>query len=214
MRSLILCVSVVFVSTFMGGAGCRSLHADIIVEVDSKSFTVGGSGTVDVWVYSNDGDINVSGFDFDFDIIDNPNNVLSLEFDAIQFLTEAEDSDYIFFGAAGPLHFLGDTGFELVGGDLDLGANGFSTVGSDRKLIAQLDLTHLLPDGTLPSLALGDVFTISPNFADDFFVFYDEFGDPDAIGINQTLSSGGTITMSAAVPEPGTFASSCPFCAA
>lgn len=205
MRSRILCSCFALISAFAAGTECQTLHADIIVEVDGTQVTVDGLGTVDVWVYSNSGDVNVSAFGFDFDIVANPANVGSLSFSHPQSLTETADPDYIFFGEADPFHTLGDSALELEGSDFNTGVNGFSTVGSARKLLARLDVFHSLPFGTDPSLALGDVFTVSPNFTDGFFEFLDEFGDPDTIDINETLSSSGTITTSAAVPEPGTF---------
>ncbi len=207
MRSLIFCVSFALVSAFMAGPGCQTLHADIIVEVDSKSFTVGGSGTVDVWVYSNDGDVNISGFGFDFLIDSGVTNVGSFVFIDVQVPNEAANPDYIFFGEGDPFAVPGDPAIEIQGGDLNLGADGFATLGADRRLLVQLDVKHVLPDGTDSALALGDIFTINPNFAGGFFEFLNELGDPDTIDINETLSFGGTITTSAAaIPEPGSFA--------
>ena len=207
MRSLIFCVSFALVSAFMAGAGCQTLQADIIVEVDSTSITVGGSGTVDVWVYSNGGDVNVSGFDFDFFIDSGVMNVGSLVFSADQVLNEVANPDYIFFGEGDPLAVPGDPAIEIQGGDLNLGADGFAILGADPRLLVQLDVKHVLPGGTDLSLALGDSFTINPNFAGGFFGFYDNADPANLIPIDETLSFGGTITMSAAaVPEPGTFA--------
>ncbi|MEZ6043000.1 MAG: PEP-CTERM sorting domain-containing protein [Planctomycetaceae bacterium] len=205
MRSQLLCISFAMVSALMAGGG-QTLHADIVVEVDSTSLTIGGSGTVDVWVYSEDGEVNVAAFGFDFDIVANPANVGSLSFSDPQLLSETLDADYIFLGEADPLHMLGASPLELEGSDLNVGANGYSVLGSTRKLLAQLDVTHSLPSGTDPSLALGDTFTIAPNFLDGFFEFYDDAGD--LILIDETLSFGGNITMSptAAVPEPTSFA--------
>jgi len=177
---------------------CGSVQADLIIGVQDASVQAGGAGFVDVLITSNS-DVLVSGFDLSFEITPTSGNHGTLAFNA------SPDTSYV----NDPAYLLGNTGFltllpgglSLTGSDLDI--NNHALQNGISRLLARLHVVHELPPGGSAALAAGDVFTISAVIAGiDVISVFDENFSP----ITPLSGLSGTITVSSAVPEPGTWA--------
>jgi hypothetical protein len=209
---LILLVAAIGSTQALGG---------IIINVESKNFTAGGLGFVEVYISSDETTVDeISLANYEFQITPTgPNGIangeLKFRLDADQSTDEQTDSTYVFFPD--------NTGITTVVSPNQLTIQGEDTDGSGNnvlltatpKLLARFELVHT---SATPSLAVGDTFTIglinndlgnadplddSTFFADNSLnvLTYQVGSDPSA------FVNFGTITItSAAVPEPSTFA--------
>lgn len=173
------------------------LSADIIVDIQDATIAAGGTGFVDVLISSNSiSDLASFGFEFQ---ISAPTVNGALRFSAVQSDSETTaqsplDYDYVFLGDSINFSAVRQDPDEqsLVGGDA---ASANVSITGTQLLMARLEIEHIT--GT-PLAAVGDTFTVSllpgPNT---------EFLDENLAPVNLFSSSSGTITITAAVPEPG-----------
>ena len=192
MKSFILFLSILFLS--------NAASAGIIVDVQDAQLTSGGTGFVDVLVRSDGPDTPIQLFSYLFEITNPVGNVGSLQFSDTQSIAETGDANYIFAGdstAVPP----GVTPTTILGDDATASFLDVNLTTADRLLV-RLDVEHILPGGVDPTLAVGDQFSIVPDFSDPFSFFFEDGGFTGPT-INQGLSSGGTVTFAfSTVPEP------------
>lgn len=200
LRHLLLLLAVV-------GLSSLKARADIIVEVLDSNVAVNGTGTVDVLVYSEIGDLNIGGLGFAFEILPALGNVGFLEFLDPQLVNETSTValPYLFEGGGVDSESF-VTGKTYLDGFVFFNTTGdFSVLGDDQQLLIRLDVRHTLLGGTDPALALLDTFEISPDIA--FFDFADDQDPAGSYVINELASSSGAVQMMSggptAVPEPG-----------
>lgn len=180
-----------------------SASAAILLSFSGGNIEPGQYGHLDV-LATGSGDL-VAAVNFEFLITPIGPTVGSLRFTNPQLSTEVGELNYIFasdsgFFTAAPQN--GPAFDSLVGGDSSATFTDHP-IDSTPLLIARLDLEHVLPGATDPSLAVGDQFSITlQNNPNTFFV--------DSSFNDSTVDSASfdpvTITVAAAatstVPEP------------
>ena len=201
----------------------QSIHAfgAIIINVESKNFTAGGLGFVEVFI-SSDGvtadELSLANYEFKITPTGpngSYNGELLFRLDADQSTDEQTESTYVFSpNNSGITTIVSPDQTRIVGTDSDsLGDNVVLT--ATPKLLARFELVHT---SATPALAVGDTFTIGlintdPGTVDPFddtTFFADNSANLLSFDANSnpvTFANFGTITIaSAAVPEPSTFA--------
>lgn len=180
--------------------------ADLIVDIQDASFSPGGTGFVDVLISSNSTD-DLGRFSAKFQItqtsgggvlaFQNDFDLNSADADR-QTNSERSDGNYVFGGTLGT-----DASFvsQQVGNAQTLlqidRSSADVTLDGGTKLLARLELTHLLPAGT----TTGGTYEIS--LASDPFTRFQLLNGEAVTIAAQSFDSAnfGTITVSA-VPEP------------
>lgn len=201
----------------------QSTHAfgAIIINVESKNFTAGGLGFVEVFISSDEvtaDELSLANYEFKITPTGpngTANGELLFRLDADQSTDEQTDPTYVFSPFnSGITSIVSPDQTVIVGEDSDsLGNNVLLT--ATPKLLARFELVHT---SATPALAVGDTFTIGlintdPGTLDPFddtTFFADNSGNglTYQVGSNPSAFANlGTITItSAAVPEPSTFA--------
>lgn len=192
-----------------------SARADLIVDIQDASFSAGGLGFVDVLISSTGSD-NLGRFSGKFSIVQKSGGGI-LEFQQSftsvsvdrQSESERADGNYAFAGNLG-VGFVSNRldGQHLLQGDR---ASANVTIDSTTRLLARLELQHVLPANT----NVGGVYEIAlVNDAFTRFQLLDNtlvpiaaqsFATSSSNAINGTsFSNFGTITVSA-IPEPSSW---------
>ena len=181
--------------------------AALQVDVLDANIQVGGSGFVDVMI-SGASDL-VNGHSLELLITPRAGVVSVLQFASSQTFNYSSDPSYIYagdsaneaFGAPFPKDFLNPTaGPSFLDQDATtLGTN--VSVGATPSLLARLNIEHIVPGGTDPSLVVGNQFDIDVVVGGTFGTTFSASG----AGIPTFTSSSGTVTVTdaAAIPEPG-----------
>ncbi|HCP13856.1 MAG TPA: hypothetical protein DIT89_16095 [Planctomycetaceae bacterium] len=171
--------------------------ADLVLEVSDVSIPYGGTGFVDVFVYSNatPGDF-LAAWDMTFEIIGPVTNG-SLDFDSTQDISGiASPVPYVFYGNSGSYGTSSPANNppnpDLMFSDFTGDSSDVSLVHNNRYLLARISLVH---SATRGSLAIGDQFTVS--LVDSSFT-YDLLGSVTTTPYNPTLS----FTVFVTAPEP------------
>lgn len=213
LRVLTILLVIVLQSTDAFGA--------IIINVESKNFTAGGLGFVEVFISSDELTVDeISLANYEFEITPTgpngtANGELRFRLDADQSTDEQTDASYVFFpDNTGITTIVSPDQTSILGTDSDSLANNVLLTAAP-KLLARFELVHT---SATPALAVGDTFTIGlintdPGTVDPFddtTFFADNSGNvlTYQVGSNPSAFANlGTITIaSAAVPEPSTFA--------
>jgi len=170
--------------------------ADLVLEVSDVSIPYGGTGFVDVLVYSNaaTGD-SLAFWDMTFEITGSVTNG-SLDFDSTQqdISGIASPVPYVFSGNSGGYVTIipGVNPPDLTFTDFTGDGSDATLVFNNRYLLARISLVHSATGG---SLAIGDQFTVS--LVDSSFT-YDLLGSVTTTPHNPTLS----FTVFVTAPEP------------
>lgn len=180
---------------------------------------------MDVWITS-DGTDNLFSAGYEFRIT---GSTLSgaLQFRATGDQSNSEQSEpgppeYVFLGDTDPGNFFANrqpVETQLIGGDFTASGANMPLINGSVRLLARLEIEHIT---ATPLAAVGNVFQLglwnedqgTADQLDDSTLFMDELGNPltFAAGSAPSTTSApgaflnlGTITVTAAVPEPGTF---------
>lgn len=192
------------------------VDAGIIVSVQPAFIVAGGFGYVDVRISSNNNDA-LTSFGYKFQITPitglNPGDLtFRPDWNSLDPLNTANQSnseqnapDYVLGIDTNPAVFSASllSPTLLIGGD-SASSGADTTLFPGDYLLARLELQHITPNAVL---AVGSTFQVSLITDPDFTFFYDNTGllaMPDPIPFSYT-STPGTITITAAVPEPASF---------
>jgi hypothetical protein len=180
-----------------------SARAALIVTIHDATIPAGGTGFVNVTVASYSGDL-LSDFGFEFLIT--TTGVTRLEFVDPQPDPQLTNPDYVFFGnsLAETLSLpVGNVGTTVVPKDTFIGTDGTADATNVTltmsKLLVQLQVTAAT---TLPPVP-GDTFIISLEPQGSPFSFFSFFNDQDQLQDVPFMVTPGTVTIGAAIPEPG-----------
>lgn len=185
---------------------CELAEGDVVITVQDAQINAGGSGTVDVYISGQTGDL-LGRFGYELNITGATPQSGDLQFSVIQSGSAQNESGvppYVFLGDTDPGNFLATRGsggtdpVSLIGTDFLATLNDVSINGT--FLLARLALDHV---GTLTGASHN--FTISLNPISLFTVFDQDWdaGTNNNYATNQITAISGTVTVNAAaVPEP------------
>jgi hypothetical protein len=176
-------------------------HATLNVQILNTQITAGGSGFLDVML-TGDGDL-VESASLQLQIT--PVNAVSssLQFLNPQLVSFEADSNYLFSGNSFNQQFSIDprvVSQTTLQNDTyatnDSTANLTNTsVTSVSKLLARVDLRHIVPQGTDPATVLNDLFQVNVVLGGTSFL------DANAATVNFVAGGPGLVSITA-VPEP------------
>ena len=181
---------------------CGTARADLIVDIQDARFLAGGTGFVDVLISSSDTN-DLGNFSAKFQITPTSGSgILAFQSsfnstDALrQSNSERTDDNYVFAGTLGTGFVSHASGNGQTLTQIDRSTQNV-TLGNATKLLARLELIHILPTGT----DIGGIYEISlVNDASTQFRQFDNMTVPvEARSFAST--NFGTITVNA-VPEP------------
>lgn len=182
-------------------------HADLIIDIQDATFSAGGTGFVDVWISGEDADDLLGKFSAKFSItqksgtgtLEFRNNFSSADPSAAdrQNNSELSNINYVF---PTPIQSAAFASAQLGNAQTLLQSHSATEnvlLGSSPKLLARLELVHVLPAGT----SGGGEYEIA--LVNDQFTKLNRFDDPSSDASRdiaaQSFTNVGTIT---AVPEP------------
>jgi hypothetical protein len=182
--------------------------AGMIIQIEDTEIGAGQSGVVNVWISSSDGTDSLSLYNFVVNLTSIGSPSGTLEFIDPQDTSENLDANYVFVDDLDPSGLLSSTitnsqveagDFTNSSGDVPVPALAL------RRLLARLDVRHVLGPGQSAAQAVGEEFQISLD--DSGVTYFDNSNGPADIDLSSFAP--GTITISSssvtAVPEPTSF---------
>lgn len=189
------------------GVASERASAALIIEVEDTEIGAGQSGVVNVWISSSDGNDLLSFYNYFFEISSVVNRGGTLWFDDPQSSRESSDLRYVFTDDSFGLLFnpTDDPSSQVEASDFTASAKDVRVpVTADRRLLAQLDVRHLLGNFQSEADAIGERFEIAL-IEDDLVTYFGNLSS-DSLELEASSFSPGTITIIApsvtAVPEP------------
>jgi hypothetical protein len=188
-------------------------NAAVVIQVEDTEIGAGQSGFVNVWISSSDESDSLKLFNVVFGLTPLGSPSSTLEFIAPQTTLGNTDPNYVFVDDLEPtglmLNWIQNDVVE--GGDLTASGGEVELPATlSRRLLARLDVNHLLGAGQSANDAIGETFRISllEEFMlsndDTFVTFFDDASGPLSLDFSNVTP--GTITIVApsvtAVPEP------------
>lgn len=200
MKSFRLPALLVLFSVF----GSTAVHADFLLTISDGTITPGGTATVDVFIEGDGVTEDLQEFSLVLSLsaiqASGDSSLIFLDPQTETHLDPGNVDQYVFVdtsdaiaGGIETATVASDTELNYFDTSLDLGGDPVDVAVSGPRLIASVDVTHLL-DGTDPTLTFGDQYILSVDEdASEFFA-------DGAFDTTFFSSVSGSLTV---VPEPG-----------
>jgi len=184
-------------------ACCPVVEAALVITVEGNTISADQAGYVNIYISGNGDGLNLANYTFGISSVSGPAS--TLEFSATQLLNENLAGNYVFYDDLdlSGLSIYDQSNSELEQGDTTLSFDDVTI--TTPRLLARLELQHLLSFGQTPAQAAGETFEITLLSRPGTF-FENAGGNIDTNATNAFSAASfnpGTITVSAsAVPEP------------